>query len=127
MNDAGLPAARHESPAFSAVVLSAGLSSRMQGRHKLLLPIGAQPAVRRTVSALARAGPVEIVVVTGYGGQAVMDALDGLPVTFRNNPRYQDGQMSSVAVGVAALNAPCSAVMCVWPIRCSPIPPTIAS
>ncbi|EEA04272.1 conserved hypothetical protein [Burkholderia sp. H160] len=111
MNGAGQPAACRESPAFSAVVLAAGLSSRMQGQHKLLLPIGGQPAVRRTVSALAGAGPVEIVVVTGYGGQEVMEALDGLPVTFRNNPRYQEGQMSSVAVGVAALSAPCNVVM----------------
>ncbi|KXU82185.1 molybdenum cofactor cytidylyltransferase [Paraburkholderia monticola] len=111
MNDAGTHDVQRASPTFSAVVLAAGLSSRMQGRHKLLLPVGGQPAVRRTVSALAAAGPVEIVVVTGYGGRAVMDALDGLPVTFRGNPRYEEGQMSSVAVGVASLSAPCDLVM----------------
>ena len=41
---------------FSAVVLAAGMSSRMQGQHKLLLPVDGEPAVRRTVSALAEAG-----------------------------------------------------------------------
>ena len=96
---------------FSAVVLAAGLSSRMQGRHKLLLPIDGQPAVRRTVSALARAGPEEIVVVTGFKGSAVMEALDGLPVTFKTNPRYEEAQTTSVAAGVAALRAPCNVVM----------------
>ena len=96
---------------FSAVVLAAGLSSRMQGAHKLLLPIDGQPAVRRTVEALAKAGPEEIVVVTGFNGRAVMTALDGLPVTFQSNPRYKEGQMTSVAAGVAALNAPCNVVM----------------
>ena len=30
---------------FSAVVLAAGLSSRMEGRHKLLLPVCGEPAV----------------------------------------------------------------------------------
>ena len=96
---------------FSAVVLAAGLSSRMQGQHKLLLPVDGQPAVRRTVSALAAAGPEEIVVVTGFRGRAVMDALADMPVTFQSNPRYEEGQMTSVAAGVAALRAPCSVVL----------------
>ncbi|MGF6599928.1 molybdenum cofactor cytidylyltransferase [Paraburkholderia sp. GAS448] len=98
-------------PTFSAVVLAAGLSTRMQGQHKLLLPIDGQPAVRRTVSALAGAGPEEIVVVTGFKGRAVMEALDGLPVRFQSNPRYEEGQMTSVAAGVAALGGPCNVVM----------------
>ncbi|MFM0340041.1 nucleotidyltransferase family protein [Paraburkholderia fungorum] len=98
-------------PTFSAVVLAAGLSSRMQGLHKLLLPVGAEPAIRRTVSALAGAAPEEIVVVTGFRGRAVMEALDDLPVRFQSNPRYEEGQMTSVAAGVAALAAPCNTVM----------------
>ena len=100
-----------QAPVFSAVVLAAGMSSRMQGQHKLLLPVGGQPAVRRTVSALAAANPAEIVVVTGFRGRAVMEALDGLPVRFQPNPRYEEGQMSSVAAGVAALAEPCDIVL----------------
>ncbi len=96
---------------FSAVVLAAGISSRMQGKHKLLLPIGKEPAVRRTVSALLEAGPEELVVVTGYSGRVVIAALDDLLVKFQPNPRYEEGQMTSVAAGVAALSAPCSAIM----------------
>lgn len=107
MNDVHVTAA----PTFSAVVLAAGLSSRMEGSHKLLLPVDGQPAVRRSVSALVAAGPEEIVVVTGFKGRAVMQALDGLPVTFQGNPRYEQGQMTSVAAGVAALHAPCSVVL----------------
>lgn len=96
---------------FSAVVLAAGLSSRMEGRHKLLLPVGGEPAVRRVVRAIGAAGPQEIVVVTGFNGRAVFEALDGLDVHFQSNPRYREGQMTSVAAGVAALQAPCDAVM----------------
>jgi molybdenum cofactor cytidylyltransferase len=96
---------------FSAVMLAAGTSSRMQGRHKLLLPIGDEPVIRRSVRALLEAGPEEIVVVTGFNGRAVMAALDGLPVTFQFNPRYQEGQMTSVAAGVGALSAPCNVVL----------------
>lgn len=111
MNDALNMTGLQPVPTFSAVLLAAGLSSRMQGRHKLLLPVEGQPAVRRTVSALAAAGPQEIVVVTGFRGRSVMEALEGLPVRFQSNPRYEEGQMTSVAAGVAALAAPCNIVL----------------
>lgn len=96
---------------FSAVVLAAGTSSRMQGRYKLLLPFGAEPAIRRTVRALLDAGPEELLVVTGFNGRAVMAALEGLAVRFQSNPSYEEGQMTSVAAGVAALARPCDAIM----------------
>ena len=96
---------------FSAVVLAAGTSTRMQGRHKLLLPLGAEPVIRRTVRALLGARPEEVVVVTGHQGKAVIQAVIDLPVRFQSNPRYEEGQMTSAAAGVAALAAPTDAVM----------------
>ncbi len=96
---------------FSAVVLAAGMSSRMEGRHKMLLPVGGEAAVRCTVRQLLAAGPTELVVVTGHGGREVIDALAGLPVDFQPNPRYREGQMTSVVAGVAALRQPTDAVM----------------
>ena len=88
---------------FSAVVLAAGTSTRMGGRHKLLLPLGDEPVIRRTVRAVLGAGPEEVVVVTGCNEQAVADALTGLDARLQFNPRYEEGQMTSVAAGVAAL------------------------
>jgi molybdenum cofactor cytidylyltransferase len=100
---------------FCAVLLAAGSSSRMQGELKQLLPLpsaaGEEPAVRVTARALLAAEPEEVVVVTGYRGRDVMRALADLPVSFAANPRHQEGQMTSVMAGLAALNAPCSAVM----------------
>jgi molybdenum cofactor cytidylyltransferase len=96
---------------FSAVVLAAGTSTRMGGRHKLLLPLGEEPVIRRTVRAVLGARPEEVVVVTGFSAQAVTDALAGLDIRLRLNPCYEEGQMTSVAVGVAGLAAPCDAVM----------------
>jgi len=98
-------------PAFSAVLLAAGLSSRMGDRHKLLLPLGGEPVVRRTARALLASGPVEVVAVTGHRHDAVSEALAGLPLTNLFNPRYREGQMTSVAAGVAALRSPCDAVL----------------
>ncbi|TAM05794.1 MAG: nucleotidyltransferase family protein [Paraburkholderia sp.] len=96
---------------FSAVVLAAGFSSRMEGRHKLLLPLGGEPAVRRVVRAIVAAQPQEVVVVTGFNAPAVCEALEGLDVRIQNNAHYCEGQMTSVATGVGALQKPCDAVM----------------
>ena len=96
---------------FSAVVLAAGTSTRMAGRHKLLLPLGEEPVIRHTVRAVLGAHPVEVVVVTGAQAEAVAGALAGLAVKIQFNPRFGEGQMTSVAAGVAALEARCDAVM----------------
>jgi molybdenum cofactor cytidylyltransferase len=96
---------------FSAVVLAAGLSSRMEGPNKLLLPVGGEPAVRRCVRAVLDCGVQEVVVVTGHQGREVTKAVLDLPVTIQPNIRYEDGQMRSVAVGVAGLTRPTDAIM----------------
>lgn len=83
----------------------------MPGKHKLLLPVGDEAVIRRTVRAVLAAGPEEMVVVTGSNAQAVSSALAGLDATLHFNPRYEEGQMTSVAAGVAALTRPCDAIM----------------
>jgi molybdenum cofactor cytidylyltransferase len=96
---------------WSAVVLAAGNSSRMEGRHKMLLPIGDRPVIRHTVEQVLAAGPQEVVVVTGCKGRDVGAVLVDLPVNLQPNLRYEEGQMVSVAVGVGALAQPTDAVM----------------
>jgi molybdenum cofactor cytidylyltransferase len=96
---------------FSVVVLAAGASTRMGAPHKLLLPLGNESVIRRTVRAVLGSNPEEVVVVTGHNAQAVTEALAGLNVRLQFNARFQEGQMTSVAAGVAALAAPCDAVM----------------
>ena len=96
---------------WSAVVLAAGTSSRMEGRNKLLLPIADSPAIRRTVEQIVSAGPQEVVVVTGFQGRDVGRAVIDLPVTLQPNLRFDEGQMTSVAVGVGALANATDAVM----------------
>lgn len=96
---------------YSAVVLAAGESLRMNGPHKMLLPAPVEPVVRRSVGAVAQSGAHEVVVVTGHNAQQVTQALQGLPVTIVYNPDYRNGQMTSVNTGLQALTAPCDAVM----------------
>lgn len=96
---------------FSAIVLAAGTSSRMAGRHKMLLPVGGETAIRRTVRRVLASGAQQVVVVTGFNADAVTRAVMDLPVALCPNPRFEEGQMTSVAAGVGALTAPCDAVM----------------
>jgi molybdenum cofactor cytidylyltransferase len=96
---------------WSAVVLAAGTSSRMGGEHKLLLPLGDKPVIRHTLERLRAAGPQEIVVVTGHRAAEISTALADVPVTIQSNPRYEEGQMTSAAVGVGALRMATDAVM----------------
>ena len=86
---------------IAAIVLAAGFARRM-GRQKLLLELHGKPVVRWSVEAiLPHVG--DTVVVTGLDDEAVRAALAGLNVRFAVNPRPQDGQGTSIAVGAAAL------------------------
>jgi molybdenum cofactor cytidylyltransferase len=85
---------------IAAIVLAAGLARRMGGRQKLLLPLDGKHVD-------------EVLVVTGGDDAALRAALAGLPVRFVVNPRPEDGQGSSIAVGTAALPATASAALVV--------------
>jgi molybdenum cofactor cytidylyltransferase len=86
---------------IAGIVLAAGFARRM-GRQKLLLSLQGKPVVRWAVEWLLPRVE-DLVVVTGQDDSAVRDALTGLAVRFAVNPRPQDGQASSIAVGVEAL------------------------
>jgi molybdenum cofactor cytidylyltransferase len=53
----------------------------------------------------------DVIVVTGGDQPAVREALAGLAVRFVINPRPQEGQGSSIAVGVSALTPATDAVL----------------
>jgi molybdenum cofactor cytidylyltransferase len=96
---------------LSAVVLAAGLSRRMGARNKLLLPFGGVPLVRRVVTTVTSHPFAEVLVVTGHEADGVERALEGLPVRMVRNPRYEEGQMTSVRAGLSALQLPSEGVM----------------
>jgi len=94
---------------IAAIVLAAGFARRM-GRQKLVLELRGKPVVRWSVEAiLPHVG--DTVVVTGQDDEGVRAALAGLTVRFVVNPRPQDGQGSSIAIGAAALKPWTAAVL----------------
>jgi molybdenum cofactor cytidylyltransferase len=82
---------------ISGVILAAGTGSRFGGTKQLEI-VGGRPLAQHAIDAAAAAGLDEILVVTGYDAEAVEAALtlpDG--ARFVRNPRYRDGQSSSMA------------------------------
>jgi len=87
---------------ISGVVLAAGRGSRFGGTKQLAI-LRDRPLVLHAVDALRAAGVDEIVVVTGHEADAVEDVLpdDVRPV---RNPAYRDGQATSLAAALHALD-----------------------
>lgn len=98
-------------PRLAAVVLAAGLSRRMGGANKLLLPFAGEPLIVRSVRTVLHTGFEQIVVVLGHQAEEVQRALEPLGVRSVLNPDFETGQVSSVRAGLAALQPPLDAVM----------------
>jgi molybdenum cofactor cytidylyltransferase len=85
-----------------AVILAAGLSSRMAPQNKLLLDFGGEPLIRRLARQVLAAQVAQVFVVLGHDRWNVRKAISDLPVTLVENPDYTGNQMTSVRAGVLA-------------------------
>jgi CTP:molybdopterin cytidylyltransferase MocA len=94
-------------PRLSALVLAAGLSSRM-GRLKPLLPLdpkGGQTPLGLCVGLFRAAGFGEVVVVPGHRCDEVGPAARAAGARVVHNPDFALGMYSSIRAGVAGLDA----------------------
>ena len=91
-------------PHFGAMILAAGLSTRMM-ENKVLLPWrDGLPIVRHVASEFVEVCPGNVLVVTGRDAALVRAAVADLDVSFVHNPDFASGEMlSSVKVGLRAL------------------------
>ena len=94
-----------------AVLLAAGAGSRLGGRPKSLLELGGVPLIMRQLVALSGAGVDEVVVVLGHHAAAVEAAIGQFPITLVHNPNPDEGQASSVRLGLQALSPRIDAAM----------------
>lgn len=90
-------------PAVHAAILAAGRSSRMHGPNKLLAQFGGVPLVRRVASAVTASRADATHVVLGHQHERIAAALDGLDVTFVDNPDFADGLSTSLKAAERAL------------------------
>lgn len=97
--------------AVGAVLLAAGAGARMGHRPKSLLELGGVPLIRRQLIALSGAGVDEVVVVLGHFADRIEQAVKEFPVTLVRNLEPDQGQVSSLRLGLQALSPKLDAVL----------------
>jgi CTP:molybdopterin cytidylyltransferase MocA len=96
-----------ETPTLSAIILSAGLSTRL-GEFKPLLPLGNERFLERVIALYRSVGVQDIRVVTGHRYEevtAIAERSGARPVF---NPDFAQGMFSSVVAGVSDLPQGCT-------------------
>lgn len=88
---------------FAAVILAAGLSSRM-GSFKPLMTLVGQSVLARCIGTFRTAGLAEIIVVTGHRAFEVQAEVERLGVSAIHNPAYEQGMFSSVRTAASGLS-----------------------
>lgn len=96
---------------IGAVLLAAGRGERLGGRPKALLELGGVPLVLRQLIALSGAGIDDLVVVLGHHAASIVPVIESFPVTLVHNPRPDEGQVSSLRLGLASVNPAADAVL----------------
>lgn len=89
---------------LSALIMGAGLSSRLVGANKLLLDWQGKPIISHTVSNVLDAGFKETLVVLGNDENEIKSVLKGYnnEIKIITNPFYKKGLTSSIQEGVNA-------------------------
>jgi molybdenum cofactor cytidylyltransferase len=110
-------------PRLAAIILAAGLSSRM-GALKALLPLGPETTLARTVRLFKEAGCRDVIVVLGHESDKTAPEALAAGATPVKNPEYQQGMFTSVLAGVNAL-APETGAFFVLPVDIPLVRPAV--
>jgi molybdenum cofactor cytidylyltransferase len=86
-----------------AVLLAAGAGSRLGGKPKCLLELDGVPLILRQLRALETAGVDQFVVVLGYYAELIEPVIRNSPIKTVVNPNPENGQASSVRLGLQTL------------------------
>ena len=88
---------------YAAVILAAGYSSRMK-EFKPLLSIGEQTIADRVIS-LFQQNDVDVILVTGWRSDELVDGISCDTITIAENPDYEKGMLSSIRTGIGHLQS----------------------
>jgi molybdenum cofactor cytidylyltransferase len=91
---------------LSAIILSAGLSSRL-GEFKPLLPLGKERILERVIALYRSAGIQDIRVVAGHRAEEVTAFASRCGAKPVFNPDFAQGMFSSIVAGVSDLSKGC--------------------
>ena len=93
---------------FSAIILAAGLSSRM-AEFKPLIRIGQKSFLEHAIALFRATGIEDIVTVLGHRAPEVLPVAQAAGSRGVLNASYADGMYSSIQAGVEALKHSCDA------------------
>lgn len=99
---------------ISGIILAAGLSTRMAGENKLLLPFRGRTVIEETVANMRQSNLSETVIVTGYQQEAIALALEhmiGSTTRIVFNPDFADGRSGSIKCGLTAIDSSSGAAL----------------
>jgi molybdenum cofactor cytidylyltransferase len=98
----------------AALILSGGVSSRLGGEPKALLPVDGRSGVRRIAEVCLADGFDPVVVVVGAHRHPIAHELRGLGVDLVDSERWTEGRTASIQAGLAAL--PPERDVLFWPV-----------
>ncbi len=95
---------------LAILLLAAGEGSRLGGHPKALLKKDGKTLLRSFFTCAQEVMPVEVVIVTGFYAQAIEAEIESchtlnLPIRVVRNTNPQEGQASSVRLGLEALKS----------------------
>jgi molybdenum cofactor cytidylyltransferase len=98
----------------TAIVLAAGLSTRMGGQPKPLLRYGDRTVLEHILHVLGETSIVQICIVTGYRRDLVQELVKALDIRTVFNPEFSSGEMlTSIQVGLRAVGLDSDAALIV--------------
>ena len=100
----------NEKVQIAGVILAAGGSKRL-GRPKQALKWQGRPFIMQIALQALAAGLTPLKAVVGSDQALVRDAIGDLPVELVENPHWEEGQSTSMKVGLRALPPKCDGVV----------------
>lgn len=97
---------------ISAIILAAGMSTRLNKRTKQLLPLGEKTVIEQVVDKLLTVNVDEIITVLGYRATEIEKLLKGRDITVIYNPDYELGQSTSLVQGLEGIEQNCTGILC---------------
>jgi molybdenum cofactor cytidylyltransferase len=88
----------------SAIVLAAGLSSRMGDNNKLLLPYKNKTIIENTLQSIISSPIKEVIIVLGKDYEKITPLIKHLPVQIEMNENFSSGLTSSIQAGILKAN-----------------------
>ena len=101
---------------LAILLLAAGEGSRLGGIPKALLKKNGATLLRSFIETAQEMNPIDIVIVTGFHAEAIEEEINTmvawhLPIQVMRNANPQDGQSSSVRLGLEALKSDYDALL----------------